>query len=62
MPPALAHSPTSTLDRPSMQTFGLSAVECAMVLESTDARRECAFFHDPNKGSAAEGSVQKSLA
>ncbi|KAL4441252.1 hypothetical protein ABPG77_011489 [Micractinium sp. CCAP 211/92] len=43
-------------------TFGLSAVECAMVLESTDARRECAFFHDPNKGSAAEGSVQKSLA
>lgn len=45
-----------------MQSFALSAVECAMVLESTDARNECTFFHDPNKGSAAEGSVQKSLA
>jgi hypothetical protein len=34
-----------------MQSFALSALECAEMLEALEAGREKSFFHDPNKGS-----------
>lgn len=37
---------------PSPQTFALSAIECAQVLEAVEHNQEASFFHDPNKGSA----------
>lgn len=47
----------------SAQTFALSALECAAVLEAADQRsdRGCDFFHDPNKGGPGEGTIAKSL-
>lgn len=46
----------------SKEVFGLSAVECAAVLEATDARQGCDFYHDPNKGGSGEGTIQKTLS
>lgn len=53
-PPCITHYP-------NRQTFALSAVECAAVLEGVDSRQLCEFFHDPNKGQPGEGSITKSL-
>lgn len=45
-----------------LQTFALSAVECAGVLDAADARQEWSAYHDPNKNSAGEGTIRKQLA
>jgi hypothetical protein len=45
-----------------LQTFALSAVECAGVLDAADARQEWSAYHDPNKNSAGEGTTRKQLA
>ena len=44
------------------QNFGLSAVECAAVLEALESGAAAEFFHDPNKGGVGEGRVEKSLS
>lgn len=51
------------LPRPchALQTIALSAVECAAVLDATDARQGVDFYHDPNKGGAQEGQISKTL-
>ncbi|KAL6779537.1 hypothetical protein ACKKBG_A12675 [Auxenochlorella protothecoides x Auxenochlorella symbiontica] len=43
------------------ENFALSAVECAGILESVEAGKEASFFHDPNKMSANEGQIVKTL-
>jgi len=48
-------------DWENKQTFALSAVECAEVLELAEAGGKQEFFHDPNKFSSGEGTVSKSL-
>jgi hypothetical protein len=48
-------------DWENKETFGLSAVECADVLEAAATGAEKSFFHDPNKGGAGEGAVAKTL-
>jgi Whirly transcription factor len=43
------------------ESFGLNAVECAEILESTEAGKEASFFHDPNKMHSGEGLITKTL-
>lgn len=43
------------------ETFALSAVECAEILEAAEAKGEVSFFHDPHKMGRQEGQVTKTL-
>jgi len=43
------------------EVFGLSATECADILEAVENGGEKSFFHDPNKMSSGEGTITKSL-
>lgn len=47
-------------DWENKETFALSAVECAEILEM-DQGTEKSFFHDPNKFGSGEGAITKSL-
>ncbi|PRW57453.1 Whirly transcription factor [Chlorella sorokiniana] len=43
------------------ETFGLSALECAAVLEAADKHQPANFVHDPYKGGEGEGRIIKTL-
>lgn len=47
--------------QPNPQTFGLSALECASVLENADKHQPMSFVHDPYKGGEGEGRIIKTL-
>lgn len=55
----LLPSPPANSRQP--QTFGLSAVECAAVLEAADRHQPANFVHDPYKGGEGEGRIIKTL-
>ncbi|KAG7673446.1 hypothetical protein Ndes2526B_g03107 [Nannochloris sp. 'desiccata'] len=48
-------------DWENKETFALSAVECAEILELAESGGEKQFFHDPNKFGSGEGTITKNL-